>query len=301
MDTRGPATIFLGLWLSAALSAHLGAQDVLIDFEHYPGPDGVLGTGDDVPTPTSCSPCPIEPLLGQFTSVGVTFSQELLYYGALFPPGTHFISSTFSAGAFSVPVRKIAIKSNSFWTATLTAYDAGNAVLATSVLSHPSPGSFPLLGTLSVTTALPIARYTVFADDPSHIVNLDDLVFGPAPFDFFTLTPCRLVDTRAPSHGPPLAAGGDRAFTVVGSCGVPATAKALSLNVAVTEPSATGHVRLSPVGITVPLVSAINYGTGETRSNNAIVGLSSTGSLSARCVQASGTVHLILDVSGYFE
>ncbi len=56
---------------------------------------------------------------------------------------------------------------------------------------------------------------------------------------------CRLVDTcRA---GPALAASERRVFAITGrSCGVPATAQAVALNVTVTGATAPGHIRLAP-------------------------------------------------------
>ncbi|HEY7514092.1 MAG TPA: hypothetical protein VIC87_06420, partial [Vicinamibacteria bacterium] len=90
-------------------------------------------------------------------------------------------------------------------------------------------------------------------------------------------------------------------FTVVGQCSLPASAKAISVNVAVTEPSVTGNLRLYPAGTDSPLVASINYAAGQTRANNAIVSLNPSGAFTVRCSQASGTVHLILDVNGYFE
>lgn len=116
---------------------------------------------------------------------------------------------------------------------------------------------------------------------------------------FHTVNPCRVVDTRT-AGGPLVAGGNDRTFTIVGpTCGIPAGARAVSLNLAVTQPTASGNVRLYPAGAAVPTVSAINYSAGQTRSNNAVVGLSAAGELKARA-QPTGTVHLILDVNGYF-
>ncbi len=293
----GRVVALLGLlW---KLAGPLEAQSVLIDFEHFPGPDGVLGTADDVPVPCTTA----IPLSGQYASVGITFTLGLMECApGLFPPGAIFASASATAATFSVPVREITMASNSFWNATLVAYDSDDNVAATFVLPHPSPGSFYFRGTLSVATARPIARFTVLPDDSDNILNLDEIAFGPGePLDFFALTPCRLFDTRTPSHAPPLAAGGDRAFDVAGSCGVPPTAKAISVNVAVTEPTAAGHIRLSPTETPGPLSSSVNYNIGETRSNNAIVALSPAASFTARCVQASGTVHFVLDVNGYFE
>ncbi len=131
-----------------------------------------------------------------------------------------------------------------------------------------------------------------------------DNVRVDVPNGFFTVTPCRLIDTRNPNGplaGPALNAGADRPFTLVGSCGIPMSAKAVSVNIAVTGATATGNLRLHPGGTAVPLVSSINYGAGQTRSNNAIVPLNAAGQIAAFAGQATGTVNLILDVNGYFQ
>jgi len=117
---------------------------------------------------------------------------------------------------------------------------------------------------------------------------------------FHTLTPCRLLDTRNPLDGPSLAAQTSRSVQVAGRCGIPATARAVSLNVAVTQATAPGHLRLYRAGSNVPLVSTINYAAGQTRSNNTIVPLSVMGQLAVSNGQVSGTAHAIFDVNGYF-
>jgi hypothetical protein len=126
----------------------------------------------------------------------------------------------------------------------------------------------------------------------------------PIPTDFFTLPPCRVIDTRLPDGplgGPALVAGSDRQFTLAGACGIPDTALSVSVNLAVAAPSASGHVRLHPGGGPVPFVSSMNYGAGQTRSNNAIVRLGAEGTVGVFVGQAAGTVHFILDVNGYFQ
>lgn len=85
------------------------------------------------------------------------------------------------------------------------------------------------------------------------------------------------------------------------TAGVPVGAKALSVNIAVTSPTAGGNLRLYPAGSPLPTVSAINYSADQTRANNAIATLSDDGRLTVRCAQASGTAHFILDVNGYFQ
>jgi uncharacterized repeat protein (TIGR01451 family) len=122
--------------------------------------------------------------------------------------------------------------------------------------------------------------------------------------NYFTLPPCRVVDTRggAPIGGPVLQGQETRTFAVAGNCGISPTAKAISINLAVTQSTAAGNVRLFPAGQAVPTISSINYAAGQTRANNAIVVLNPSGALAAFVGQVTGTtVHLIIDVNGYFE
>ena len=124
------------------------------------------------------------------------------------------------------------------------------------------------------------------------------------PEGFFTLAPCRLVDTRNPAGprgGPVLTAGQTRGFTVSGACFIPATARALVVNVAVVAPTGPGHLRLFSADELRPLTSVVNFAGGQTRAANAIVRLGAGGDLSVFCGMTSGSVHLVLDVAGYFE
>jgi uncharacterized repeat protein (TIGR01451 family) len=122
--------------------------------------------------------------------------------------------------------------------------------------------------------------------------------------NYYTVTPCRLVDTRnapGPVGGPALTSGVSRSFTVAGSCGVPATAWAVVVNATVTGSTAAGNLRLFPGATPVPTVSTVNYSAGQTRGNGAIVALGAGGDILARATQSSGTAHLILDIHGYFD
>jgi hypothetical protein len=127
----------------------------------------------------------------------------------------------------------------------------------------------------------------------------------PASSRYYTLAPCRLVDTRnpaGPAGGPALQAGQTRTFALAGSCGVPATAKALSVNVTVTQPAAAGHLSLYAADEQPGGTTTINFAAGQTIANNATLRLSGEGSGSiAVLAGAPGAVHFILDVSGYFQ
>jgi Tol biopolymer transport system component len=155
----------------------------------------------------------------------------------------------------------------------------------------------------------------VFSSGASDLVT-DDLnnaadVFAftspvPPPVDpqlFYTLSPCRLADTRLPTGdwgGPTLTAGFDRSFAVLGRCGIPASAKAVSLNLTVVQPTAPGDLRLFAGG-PAPLASVINYSPGQTRANNSVVFLGRGGELTIRSDQASGHADVVVDVNGYFQ
>jgi glucose/arabinose dehydrogenase len=121
---------------------------------------------------------------------------------------------------------------------------------------------------------------------------------------FFTLPPCRLLDTRGPVGplgGPALAAGATRTFDVHGVCGVPATATAIAVNATVTAPTGQGNVRLFAAGEATPAASTLNFTAGLTRANNAVVRLGTGGGFSVLCSMASGSTHLVVDVTGYHE
>ncbi len=131
-----------------------------------------------------------------------------------------------------------------------------------------------------------------------------DNVRVDTPNGFFTVRPCRLVDTRrpeGPAGGPALTAGADRTFTIAGRCGIPRSAKAIAVNLVVTEATASGSLHLRAGGTAVPTAMSISYGPAQTRSNNAFVGLSPDGAMAVFATQAAGTVHLVVDVSGYFQ
>jgi hypothetical protein len=121
---------------------------------------------------------------------------------------------------------------------------------------------------------------------------------------FFTIPPCRLVDTRGPVGplgGPALPAMSTRNFPVHSACGIPATARSVALNVTVTGSTSYGDLRVFPTGASGITSSTINWRTGQTRANNAIVGLGANGNVTVWCVMVSGSTHVVLDTVGYFE
>jgi hypothetical protein len=106
------------------------------------------------------------------------------------------------------------------------------------------------------------------------IAALPDTVQAQAS-RLYTVPHCRVVDTRGPIGpygGPALAASTSRTFGF-SQCGVSPTARAVALNVTVTGSTVGGYLTLYPSGGAAPLSSTINFRTGQTRANNAIVKL----------------------------
>ena len=120
-----------------------------------------------------------------------------------------------------------------------------------------------------------------------------------AATSFYTLPPCRAVDTRS---GEPLVSGADRTFYLVGTCGIPGEARAISLNVTAIGAVNAGSVQLYPALTPLPVVAIVDFPAGQTRANNAVIGLTG-GALAVRMIQpvAGGTADLVIDINGYFQ
>ncbi|HXK11047.1 MAG TPA: SBBP repeat-containing protein [Vicinamibacteria bacterium] len=128
--------------------------------------------------------------------------------------------------------------------------------------------------------------------------------FASGRSSFYTLTPCRVIDTRGPAGprgGPALVASSVRVFGATGVCGIPSSATALSVNLTVVQPQTMGYLTLFPGDVaTAPLASSINFVAGVTRANNAILPVARDGTLKVKNGSA-GSVDLVLDVSGFFQ
>ena len=131
------------------------------------------------------------------------------------------------------------------------------------------------------------------------------------PFQYHALTPCRVFDTRmsgGQTTGNPLQNPGPYDFRVQGNCGVPNGAAAVTANLTITQPTQAGDLRVFPAGGGTPTVSVLNYPASEPAlANGAIVPLAAVVNPSDNDVAivigmgASGTVHVIFDVTGYFQ
>jgi uncharacterized repeat protein (TIGR01451 family) len=124
---------------------------------------------------------------------------------------------------------------------------------------------------------------------------------------YYTLAPCRLVDTRGadgPLGGPALEASGgpDRSFALTGTCGIPPEATSVSVNVTVLSEPGGGTLSIYRGDGALSGTTTISFAAGKTRANNAVLQLATDGSGTIKVNNtAPGPVHFILDVNGYFE
>ena len=122
--------------------------------------------------------------------------------------------------------------------------------------------------------------------------------------DVVSLTPARLLDTRAPnstvdgsgSGGGPATAGSITEVQVAGRGGVPVDAMAAVLNVTVVAPAADAFATVFPCGQSVPTASNVNYRAGVDIANAVIVQLGDGGKA---CIYTFAATHLLADVNGY--
>ncbi len=124
------------------------------------------------------------------------------------------------------------------------------------------------------------------------------------------VTPCRLVDTRPeyaggifngpfgqPGLGNPNPATRDIPIPL-GQCGIPASAKAYSLNITVVPGGPLQYLTAYPTGSPRPNVSTLNAFQGQIIANAAVVPAGTNGSIS---IFVSDPTHVIVDINGYYS
>jgi len=122
--------------------------------------------------------------------------------------------------------------------------------------------------------------------------------------DYYTLTPCRLLDTRLGGSGGPVISGVQRIFNGTGTCGVPSDAIAIYASFTVINPSGAGFLTLFRGNATLPVAASITFRAGVILANNGVIPLATdgTGTFSAQSlVGGGGGVDLAIDVTGYFK
>jgi hypothetical protein len=117
---------------------------------------------------------------------------------------------------------------------------------------------------------------------------------------YVPLTPARILDTRDGTGGVigQRPAGSAVEIQVTGRGGVPASeVSAVVLNVTAVTPAGAGYLTIFPSGSTLPVVSDLNYATGEIRPNLVVVKVGAGGKVT---LFTPAAVDVVFDVAGYF-
>ncbi|HLJ45113.1 MAG TPA: hypothetical protein VKU01_03855, partial [Bryobacteraceae bacterium] len=204
--------------------------------------------------------------------------------------------------------------------ATALAYSLNVTVVPVTTLTYlsiwPAGQSQPVVSTLNSFDGSIVANaaivpagtqgaISVFASDATQAIIDINGYFAPATtansMSFYSLTPCRVVDTRGaigPLGGPVMSGGSARSFPVSSSpCGAPNTAQAYSLNITVVPRHTLGYLTSWPTGQTQPVVSTLNSPNGLIVANAAIVPAGTGGAIS---IFVTDDTDVIIDINGYF-
>lgn len=240
-------------------------------------------------TPTA--PCTTDhPAPGEPVSYEMTGLPAALWAGH---PVTVTITARDSNGSVALAYDGVAGYSSSDPSAAYLGAIAFHAGVATATVTFATTGS----------QTLTVADVT----KPSLTVTGATIVRPDGAMVFYPLTPCRVVDTRGPvgTFGfPPISPAGSaaRSFPLATSaCDVPASARAVSLNVTVTNAVAAGDLLVYPASTSPGQASTIFFGVNKTRASMAVVGVSGDGTATIDVRNnAPGMLDLVIDVTGYF-
>ena len=122
--------------------------------------------------------------------------------------------------------------------------------------------------------------------------------------EFKALQPARITDTRTgsgqPNAGSPLGPGGTLNVLVAPAGGVPGPtgAESVILNITVTHGTKSSVLTAYPTGSTLPTASNLNWTAHKNVANRVSVPIGAGGMVTLH--NGSGSVDVIVDVSGYF-
>jgi hypothetical protein len=243
-----------------------------------------------------------------FTPAG--FAGNCIYPNSIYLSDLH-VSFTPALTGISIMYAPQELACDTTATMRITGYRSGTLV-ATSTATAPTPGTWPT-GVLTLSSAQAFDSVVIHYETPptcgdwGPIFMADNMTVTPVPSggtSFYTLAPCRVLDTRNASGpdaaAPALAARAERTFALSGLCGIPSAANALSVNVTAVEAVVRGNLVIYPGNELAPDASLLNFPAAVAKANNAVVKLAPDGTIKV-LNRGNGTVHFILDVNGYFQ
>jgi hypothetical protein len=165
----------------------------------------------------------------------------------------------------------------------LTAFPCASSPPPTSNLNYKSQQT---RGAQAIVSLGADRRLCVQSSSESDVIVDLQGVFEAAEGDLFTpQPPARSIDTRSTGR------------TATISMAVDPSVRAVAVNLTATGAAQAGYLTAYGCGMTVPMVSNVNFGPGETIAGSAFVAV---GPEHRVCVAASTSVDVIVDVTGTF-
>ncbi|MCL4448172.1 MAG: hypothetical protein M1483_01745 [Actinobacteria bacterium] len=130
--------------------------------------------------------------------------------------------------------------------------------------------------------------------------------FSASGSSFVGTTPYRVCDSRGisavgyatPCSGTSLLSSAPLTLNLAGVGPIPSNATAVVLNVTAVSPTNSGYLTVWPESAAQPVVSNLNFTSGNVIANSVTVGLGSTGKINIALY--AGSTNVIVDVVGWF-
>ena len=243
---------------------------------------------------------------------------RLISNGGSFPPNSTFGSPSLdgvSGRSYPIPSSSCGVPAKATaYSFNVTAVPQGALGFVT---AWPTGQTQPFVSTMNSYDGTVLANAAIvpagtagavsfFASNPTDLAVDINGYFAPpgaGGLNFYTVPPCRLVDTTQANGslgGPAIAALAARNFPLSqGPCGLPASPalQAYSLSITASPQGSLGYLSTWPTGGTQPFVSTLNGYKGLPVANAAIVPAGSPGSIS---VFVTTTSNVTIDTAGYF-
>lgn len=173
-------------------------------------------------------------------------------------------------------------------------FPAGQSV-ANTFLAVPGPdGKVDFYNSSAKSIDLVLDQFGVEAGSAPNTVSVPGDTYSP-------VAPARLLDTRDGTGAAKgaVAAKANVVFQAAGVAGVPSDAAAVVLNLTATGTTSGGYLAAYPHGTAFPGTSNLNWASGESVANLAVVPLHD-GKVQITN-RAAGAAHVIADVVGYYH
>ena len=235
--------------------------------------------------------------------------------------GAGFAAQGGASGGCAIPTTATAVE------ATITAvsptgagyaraWPAGTALPNATFLNFSTGQSIGNTGTIPIATTAATADLAVqvFGAGTHLVIDVSGYYAPGGTLHAATITPCRIVDTRAAGAGGAFAGGQQRSFQVAGTgagfaaqggasggCAIPTTATAVEATITAVSPTGAGYARAWPAGTALPNATFLNFSTSQSIGNTGTIPIATTAATADLAVAAFGAgTHIVIDISGYY-